>query len=414
MAKSLKLVARTKKAKQILKEKGLIEVMIAVLVKIQKEITRASGTRAKKRGLKLLVKEEDILSTNWVTNPYKPIKTKSSPPYIINWVMSPPRKGGGHQNIFRFIKFLEDKGYTNRVYLYSAHDYATVRELKNGMQGSYPDTRAPIKWLNGPMKPADAVFATGWETAYPVFRDTNNSHKLYFVQDFEPYFYPVGSEYVLAENTYKFNFFGVTAGKWLSDKLQSEYGMKCASYDFGADKELYKFTNSGKRNKVFFYARPVTARRGFELGLLTLEKFHQQLPDYEILCAGWDISEYNVTFPYKNLKNMTLPELSDVYNQCAAALVISLTNMSLMPLELLAAGAIPVVTDGPNNRKVSSNSFIKYAETSPDALAAALVDVVTMKDLPKYAKQASESVNIASWDVAGEKLVRILEDELNG
>ena len=61
---------------------------------------------------------------------------------------------------------------------------------------------------------SDAVFATGWETAYPVFNDAGDARKCYFVQDFEPLFYPVGSEYVLAENTYRFNFFGITAGKW--------------------------------------------------------------------------------------------------------------------------------------------------------------------------------------------------------
>ena len=51
MAKSLKLVARTKKAKQILKEKGLIEVMIAVLVKIQKEITKHLAREQRNVGL---------------------------------------------------------------------------------------------------------------------------------------------------------------------------------------------------------------------------------------------------------------------------------------------------------------------------------------------------------------------------
>lgn len=414
MSKSLKLVARTQKAIKIIKDEGLIAVMIAVLLKIQKEISKLSGSQKQKIKIKFLVKEEDILATNWVTNPYEPIKTKLLPPYTINWVMSPPREGGGHQNIFRFIKYSEDKGYTNRVYLYSAQDFATVRELKKGMEKSYPPTKASMEWLDKSMEPADAVFATGWETAYPVFLDKNSSRKLYFVQDFEPYFYPVGSEYILAENTYRFNFFGVTAGQWLADKLKSDYGMECASYDFGADKRIYKFTNSGKRGKVFFYARPVTTRRGFEIGILTMEKFHQQLPDYEIICAGWDISGYRIPFPYKNLKVMSLSELSDVYNECSAALVISLTNMSLMPLELLATGAIPIVTDGANNRKVSNNPFIKYAKAAPDALAAALVEIVTMKDLPAYAKKASESVNTASWDVAGEKFVSILENELNG
>ena len=39
---------------------------------------------------------------------------------------------------------------------------------------------------------------------------------------------------------------------------------------------------------------------------------------------------------------MQITELNEIYNQCAVGLVLSLTNMSLLPLELLASGVIPV------------------------------------------------------------------------
>src|SRR5690606_19390453 len=39
---------------------------------------------------------------------------------VVAWVMSPPgANSGGHQNIFRFIRVLEDAGCTCRVYLTS-------------------------------------------------------------------------------------------------------------------------------------------------------------------------------------------------------------------------------------------------------------------------------------------------------
>ena len=74
----------------------------------------------------------------------------------------------------------------------------------------------------------DVLFATGWETAYPVFNMKNPAHKMYFVQDFEPLFYGMGSKAVLAENTYRFGFYGITAGCWLTKKV-GEYGMKLIS-----------------------------------------------------------------------------------------------------------------------------------------------------------------------------------------
>jgi O-antigen biosynthesis protein len=403
---------RIRRAFRLVREDGLLVLAIRSLQKIEKVTQKRS--KRKKVKIKFLAQYHDIEQAKWTTRPYRPDRHKRSAPYSINWVMSPPRSGGGHQNIYRFIKYLEDAGHTCRVYLYSTSDFATVEELREGMKKSYPSTKASMEWLDGPMADADVVFATGWETAYAVFNDQGSARKFYFVQDFEPYFYPMGSEFILAENTYRFNFTGITAGKWLAQKLSKDYGMSTASYDFGADKKLYKHSNDDPRKEVFFYARPVTARRGFELGIMALELFHQEHPDYTITLAGWDVSDYKIPFPHRNLKTLHLEELPELYNRCAAALVISLTNMSLLPLELLACGAIPVVSDGENNRQVSENPYIKYAHPSPDSLAAALGEVVTTKELPAYAKKASASVKTGGWEEAGQRFLSIIEKELHG
>lgn len=398
---------------RIIERDGLITFGIRVLQKIQRRQQRKSSNR--KHEMLFLVKSDDILKADWSIHPYVSTQPVKNPPFTLNWVISPPGRGsGGHQNIFRFIRFLEQSGHTCRVYLYSNRHFPSLREVNNVLSHSYPLTRAPITWYKGTMEPSDAIFATGWETAYPVFNDPSTARRFYFIQDFEPSFYPLGSEYIFAENTYRFNFFGVTAGGWLASKLSSEYGMRCDHYDFGVEKELYRFENADERKEIFFYARPVTTRRGFELGVMALERFHTEHPDYTITMAGWDVSDYAIPFPYKNLKSLPLRSLSRVYNRCAAALVISLTNMSLLPLELLACGIIPVVTDGENNRKVSNNPFIRYAHPSPDALAQALHTIVSTKNLPDVARQASESVSKTTWDEAGKKFEAILTKELHG
>lgn len=404
-----------RKAIDILRNEGALSLLIALLQRAQKARRKVSVDRKLK--FVMLVKVDDVLKADWTRNPYKPVSTtKKKLHHTINWVMSPPGpNGGGHQNIFRFINYLERQGHKCRVYLYSAHHYIPVSQVRENLKrGSYAKTKASIRWLNGPMAPADAVFATGWETAYAVFNDPGKARKFYFVQDFEPYFYPMGSEYVLAENTYRFNFFGITAGKWLSKKLSKEYGMACAYYDFAADTSIYRFENRESRKEIFFYARPVTARRGFELGIMALQIFHKKHPDYVINCVGWDVSEYDIPFPYRNLKDLSIQELSEVYNRCAAGLVISLTNMSLLPLEVLACGAIPVVTDGPNNRLVGDSPYIKYAQSSPAALAEALSEIVAKKDLPTYAEKAARSVKGLDWDESGRRLEAVLKEQLNG
>lgn len=368
----------------------------------------------------MLVKGWDALAVDWTELPQRirswtPLHRES---YATAWIMSPPGVGsGGHQNLFRFIQFLEAAGHTATIYLYHAAgpiDIDSVREML-ATNPSFPDLQAPVVLLGdaGVAPGTDAIFATGWETAYPAFLDRSAARRLYFVQDFEPAFYPVGSEYVLAENTYRFGFHGIAAGAWLPQRLAS-YGMDCDYFDFGADTDLYRHVNDDVRNEVFFYARPVTPRRGFELGLLALQRFAEERPDYLINLAGWDVGAWDIAFPHRNLSTLPITELTDVYNRCATALVLSLTNMSLLPLELLACGVIPVLNDGDNNALVARNDFIEYSPASPSAMARKLIEVVDRVDLPERARAASKSISTANWSLGAEQFVSSFERAMRG
>jgi glycosyltransferase involved in cell wall biosynthesis len=86
--------------------------------------------------------------------------------------------------------------------------------------------------------------------------------------------------------------------------------------------------------------------------------------------------------------------------------------MSLLPLELLACGTIPVVNEGENNMLVSDNKYIAYAPSDPVSLAKTLSEVVSKNDLPKYAASASRSVEATTWEESGRKFVKIIEREV--
>lgn len=406
-----RLSKKIKTTKTILKQDGPVVLAIKALEKLDRK--RVESFRKSK--INFLVKHEDVLSADWHLKTPPRAKKIGKKTYTFNWIMSPPGRGsGGHQNLFRFIKYLEKAGHKNRIYLYSTRDQRTLSQITSMVKDSYPKISASMEFIknDNSMDDADAIFATGWETAYPVFNSNLRCQRFYFVQDFEPYFYPMGSEYVLAENTYRFGFYGITAGGWLSTKLKRDYGMEADHFEFGADSELYKLTNQKKRKEIFFYARPVTARRGFELGIMALELFHKKHPEYTINLAGWDVAGYEVPFPHKNLKTLELKDLPSLYNKCSAALVMSLTNMSLLPLELLACGVIPVVNDGENNRLVSDNEFIEYVPNSPLSLANKLSEVIGRDNLSAYSQKASQSVAGQSWDYSGEKFIKIITDKL--
>jgi glycosyltransferase involved in cell wall biosynthesis len=124
--------------------------------------------------------------------------------------------------------------------------------------------------------------------------------------------------------------------------------------------------------------------------------------------VGADVGGYELPFEFASRGILTPPQLNELYNEAAAALVLSLTNMSLLPLELLAAGCIPVVNEAGSNAGVSDNPFIAYAEPSPAALAAALSSAVERPDRAEHARRAASSVRELSWDDAAKKVERLL------
>jgi hypothetical protein len=400
------------RAWKVLRAQGLYYVIQKIVVRIFPHVLARPSS----------LKYEDALAVDWRT-PHPSVSDRlvvsSRQKLTVGWVMSPPgANSGGHQNIFRFLKFLEDAGHEVRIYLYSAIDPHTPAEVSALVAGSssYAKLKASIAYYpdDGIPPDVDALFATSWETAYRSYRDSSRARRFYFVQDFEPLFYPMGSDAVLAENTYRFGFTGITAGHWLSEKLSRDYGMTASAFDFGSDGNHYSLVNAGKRSSVFFYARPETPRRGFELGVMALDLFARDRPDQAIITAGQDLRKLSIPFPYENLGNVQVSKLNEVYNRSAAALVMSLSNLSLLPLELLSAGVIPVVNDGENNRLVSDNPFIEYTPPIPRALADRLISIVDRVDLADHAARASASVGPADWAISGTQFLDAFEEGMRG
>ena len=94
----------------------------------------------------------------------------------------------------------------------------------------------------------------------------------------------------------------------------------------------------------------------------------------------------DLPFKFVNHGLVTPAKLNEIYNRCFAGLSLSLTNVSLVPHEMLAAGCIPVVNDADHNRMVLDNPHVRYAAPTPHSLAAALEAVVNMPDFEAVSK----------------------------
>lgn len=340
---------------------------------------------------------------------------------ILNWIIPDMGEGsGGHINMFRFISRLEDMGFHSRLYLFQSLLYQDDAHIRGFLAEKFPmlDSRVEVYQDVSSMGFAHGTIATFWQTAYYLRRFENTLSKFYFIQDYEPAFYAPGSDYELADATYRFGFRGITAGDWLKELMTEKYGMQADSFGFSYDRDTYvRKEKKSLKKRVFFYARPVTPRRDFEIGFLALQELCSRRKDVEIIFAGWDVSDYVIPFPHKNLGILPVSRLSEVYADCELCLVLSHTNLSLLPLEIMASGSVAVCSKGRNSSWLVNETNAVLVEYSVKDIADKLEYYLTHeRELEEIRERGIAFAQSTSWDKEAEKvrdalLKGITEDE---
>jgi len=294
-------------------------------------------------------------------------KVEAGEPFRINWVTTDIGTGsGGHTTMLRFISFLESMGVENRVYIFDRSKHSSDAQLKQFIDSNYmPTKNVSFHTEDKELAPAHITFATGWETAYRVYQSRETNFKAYFIQDFEPSFFPSSSLYHFAENTYRMNYFGLCASRWLRDITSEKYAMDACSFNLGYRKDQYALDKSVERNpdQVAVYLRPKTERRGLELVMGVLSNVKKMRPQTRVVLFGSDdIRHLSIPFEAENRGLLNERELCRLFNASAIGLVTSLTNYSLLPIEFMACGALVVDVSVESTKAV-------FGETSPIALA---------------------------------------------
>jgi O-antigen biosynthesis protein len=335
------------------------------------------------------------------------VALKSGQKPTIGFVIPPADIGsGGHTTIFRFVTYLEQKGYNCSIFIYDPLRRKQPGEATNIIRNHFFKMNATIHEKVKGMERMDVLFATNWCTAYPVVNCPAKNTKFYFVQDFEPWFDPVGSYSQFAENTYKYGLYGITAGRWLTERLSAEYGMECEFFNFGVDTDLYKDLGT-RREDLCVYVRTGTPRRGFEMCALAAGELYKRNPKLRIHTYGGD--KYRTGLPFKAIQHgiCTHKELRDIYNQCRAALSFSFTNLSLTPQEILACGCIPVVNCADNTRKVFDNKYVAFVEPQVQDIVRVCEDILYNKD-KSYFAEAAQNHGSTPWQNSWEKVEKFM------
>jgi len=335
----------------------------------------------------------------WILNEDRPPELPSPKDEFltINWIVPSVAKGsGGLLNIFRAIHYLEKWGHKNRIYALGSWA-AGGKGVRDFVQKSYFPIQAPIEAFAGQVPDSDALVATNWMTAYAVRSLANTAQKFYLVQDVEHYFHAAGGLAEFAKETYRWGFQGITLGNWVAEVLESEFGMPCSPFGFSFDRETYAskgelYRSEGKK-RVLFYSRPNTERRGFELGVLALSLVAKKRPDIEVVVVGFPPRK--MRFPFTAiLPGIVSPaELAAWYQRCAIGLVLSHTNVSMVPLELMACGCAVVSNTGRNVEHLLTDEVSQLARPNPQSLADAILEL--LEDDPLRRKKVAAGMAFA-------------------
>jgi glycosyltransferase involved in cell wall biosynthesis len=314
--------------------------------------------------------------------------------------------------MFRMVKAAEDAGHECTIVLYNPHG-SDLKVRERIIRESWPDIRADVRPLTPGLAGYDAGVATAWQTAHALARyGTSPMRRLYFIQDYEPFFYPRGTEYALAEQSYHFGFRLIALGKMVASRLASESQVAADVVPFGCDTATYHVSSPRAREGVVFYTMPGNARRGFLLNRMALELFRSSHPDVPIHAYG-DGRRSDLPFPVEWHGRLLPAELNELYSQTIAGLAMSFTNISLVAEEMLAAGCIPVVNDYDDARADLDNPFVAWTRPNPAAIAKRLAEIVSGSEIDAVAARAAVSVR-PNWSEAQSGVVAVIENDVYG
>jgi glycosyltransferase involved in cell wall biosynthesis/ubiquinone/menaquinone biosynthesis C-methylase UbiE len=326
--------------------------------------------------------------------------------------------GGGHRNILRAAYQLEARGYD--VDLYFTEWTESKEELNRQIKAHFYDLAAEAEPYAGTVRHCDALLATHWSTVSVALENKHLARELmYFVQDFEPLFYPMGTEYLLAENTYRQRLYHITSGPWCARILRERYGAEADYFQFPVDTTVYyRRGRTDDRKRLLFFAKPEMPRRCYELGVQAISAFHRLRPDVEIVFFGSAVDPKTLDFPVVVRGVLGLDELAELYSNSDFGMVFSPTNPSLVPYEMMACGltVVDLQTEYGTLNYGGRDDIAVLVEPDPAAIAAKLADLLAEPfALQECGRRGSEfAATFPTEDEMGERVRELIDRRLNG
>lgn len=298
--------------------------------------------------------------------------------------------GGGARTILQNANYLALHGWLSDLYIDGAQG-EDATSITNELKQYFEECFCNV-YIGCDLRHAyDVVLATYSIHTPEIAYYADVKHKVYFVQDFEPWFEAMGDAYLQRERGYAYGLHGISIGRWLTYKLQKEYAMPMSSFPFCADQTIYRRLPEVRRERaICFIYQPEKPRRCAKLGLEALHIVKRLRPDVKLYLYGTN-EPCTPGFEVEHLQLISTQECNLLYNRCVAGLCISASNPSRIPFEMMAAGLPVVDIYRENNLYDYPDEGILLARNGADALATALIQLLDDEALQQQMSQAGEA-----------------------
>jgi glycosyltransferase involved in cell wall biosynthesis len=346
--------------------------------------------------------------------------------------------GGGHMTIFRMILHLEKAGHKCTVWV-KDFDYKRHPE---GPRITAINYYQPIKAHVLPLTAhfafsrGDALIATSWDTVEIVTANKSFHDHFYLVQDYEPYFYPRGSDALEAEWTYMAALKTICASSWLDEIMRKKFGKVSEYFDLSYNPLVYgqDMSRTGQVSydqrpvvinekeyqrlpivRIAFYSRSRTERRAVSLALRGLEVLNQDSFTICVELFGEEKGKVKLPANVVGYDNGILEpkQLSELYRACDIGLTFSATNYALVPQEMMACGLPVIEIANDSTRAIYPQDILVLAEPSARGIAKAIEELARDKAKRlKISQLAKEWVSRTSWEGSFERVENFIRKEV--
>ena len=296
----------------------------------------------------------------------------------VAWIISPPTKGsGGFRTICSKAAYLDQHEFESHFFILpGSEDYKSVKTVESEIQSWFGYKPKSISIQTTIPQDFDIAIATAWNTASFVALQ-RVSLKLYFIQDFEPWFYPMGESYLRAEQSYRLGLKPITIGRWLSSKIRHYYSFDVPYCDFGVNTTQYHLRDSSRElNSICAIYQPNKDRRLSGLLLDALELACSYEPYLNVYLFGSDKKVDLDMCQFHQLGVLTVSECADLYSHCSVGVSLSASNPSRLPFEMLASGLSVVEINNDNTAFDYKTESICFADPTTVGIASAIIEAL--------------------------------------